>query len=139
MYKEIVDKLIELLSADPALAKPTVIKEYYSGRPANLRRFPAIYVEFEGGPIASMGIGGAAKRKDHDYRVTVAHRLTKEDVAEKFVYDKAEAIEANVKTNKTLDGLVTSAVAIDTRRVDEPLDYSLKQVRVTIKTFKEVT
>lgn len=102
-------------------------------------RFPCVYVEFEGGPISSMGIGGSSKRYDHNYRVTVAHRLTKEDVAEKFVYDKAEAIEANIKANKTLGGLVTSAVVVDTRRVDEPLDYSLKQVRVTIKTFKQVT
>lgn len=88
-----------------------------------------------------MGIGGGKKRYDHDYRVTVVHRLTKEDVAEKFVYDKAEAIEANIKTNKTLGTppLVTSAVVVDTRRVDDPLDYSLKQMRVIIKTFKQVT
>jgi hypothetical protein len=138
MYKQIVQKLIDLLSTDSELAKPTVIRDYYFGRPAKLGRFPCIYVEFEGGPIASMGIGGTAKRKDHNYRVTVAHRLTKEDVAEKFVYDKAEAVEANIKTNKTLGGLVTSAVVVDARRVDEPVDYSLKQVRVTIQTFKEV-
>ena len=139
MYKEIVQKIIDLLSADPALAKPSVIREYYFGRPAKLRRFPCIYVEFEGGPIASMGIGGASKRKDHNYRITVTHRLTKEDVAEKFVLDKAEAIETNVKTNKTLEGAVISAVVVDTHRVDEPLDYSLKQIRVTVKTFKQVT
>lgn len=138
MYKEIVQKIIDLLKVDTNLLQPSVIREYYFGRPTKMR-FPCIYVEFEGGPISSMGIGGATKRYDHNYRVTVAHRLTKENVAEKFVYDKAEAVEANIKTNKTLDGLVTSAVVIDTRRVDEPLDYSLKQVRVTIKTFKQVT
>lgn len=139
MYKEIVQKIIDLLSADQALAKPSVIREYYFGRPAKLQRFPCIYVEFEGGPVSSMGIGGVSKRKDHNYRVTVAHRLTKEDVAEKFVYDKAEAIETNIKTNKTLEDVVTSAVVVDIRRIDELLDYSLKQVRVTIKTFKQVT
>jgi hypothetical protein len=85
-----------------------------------------------------MGLGGGKKRYDHNYRATVVHRLTKEDVAEKFVYDKAEAVEANVKTNKTLGDLVTSAIVVDTRRVDDPIDFSLKQVRVTIKTFKQV-
>jgi len=139
LYKELVQKIIDLLSVDPALLKPSIIKEYHFGRPASFQRFPCIYVEFEGGPIASMGIGGGKKRYDHNYRVTVVHRLAQENVAEKFVYDKAEAVEANIKTNKTLAGLVTSAVVVDTRRVDEPIDYSLKQVRVTIKTFKQVT
>jgi hypothetical protein len=138
MYKEICQKIIDLLSADDNLKKPKQIAEYYFGRPVQMR-FPCIYVEFEGGPIASMGIGGGKKRYDHNYRVTVVHRLTKEDVAEKFVYDKAEAVEANIKTNKTLGGLVTSAVVIDARRVDDPIDFSLKQVQVTIKTFKQVS
>lgn len=140
-YKEITQKIIDLLKADAALLRPTVIREYFFGRPEPWppAQLPCIYVEFEGGPVASMGIGGGKKRYDHNYRVTVVHRLTKEDVAEKFCYDKAEAIEANIKTNKTLAGLVTSAVVIDTTRVDEAIDYSLKQVRVTIKTFKQVT
>lgn len=141
MYKEICQKIIDLLKADAALLRPSIIKEYFFGRPEPWppTQLPCIYVEFEGGPIASMGIGGGKKRYDHNHRVTVVHRLTKEDVAEKFVYDKAEAVEANIKINKTLDGLVTSAVVVDTSRVDDPLDYSLKQVRVTIKTFKQVT
>ena len=140
MYKEIVQKIIDLLKADANLAKPSVIKEYFFGRPEPWppSKLPCIYVEFEGGPIRSMGIGDATKRYDHNYRVTVVHRLTKEDAAEKFVYDKAEAVEANIKTNKTLDDLVTSAAAVETLRIDDPLDYSLKQVRVTIKTLKQV-
>lgn len=140
MYKEITQKIIDLLKADAALLRPTVIKEYFFGRPEPFppTQLPCIYVEFEGGPIASMGIGGGKKRYDHNYRVTVVHRLTKEDVAEKFVYDKAEKVEANIKTNKTLGDLVTSAVVVDTSRIDDPLDYSLKQVRVTIKTFKQI-
>jgi hypothetical protein len=140
LYKEIVQKIIDLLKVDTVLLRPTIIKEYFFGRPTPWppSQLPCIYVDFEGGPIASMGLGGGKKRYDHNYRATVVHRLTKEDVAEKFVYDKAEAVEANVKTNKTLGDLVTSAIVVDTRRVDDPIDFSLKQVRVTIKTFKQV-
>jgi len=140
IYKEITQKIIDLLKADANLVKPTVIKEYFFGMPSPWppTQLPCVYVEFEGGPIASMGIGDSKKRYDHDYRVTVVHRLTKEDLAEKFIYDKAEAVEVNIKINKTLGGLVTSAVVVDTRRVDDPIDYSLKQVRVTIKTLKVI-
>jgi hypothetical protein len=139
LYKEVVSKIIDLLKVDEALAKPTVIKEYFFGRPEPWppTHLPCVYVEFEGGPIATVSVGGM-KRYDHNYRVTVVHRLTKEDVAEKFVYDKAEAVEANIKTNQTLDGLVSSAVVVDTSRVDEVFDFGLKQVRVKIKILKVV-
>jgi hypothetical protein len=137
LYKEIVNKIIDLLKADEALTKPVVIKEYFFGKPEPWppTQLPCIYVEFEGGPIATVSLGGM-KRYDHNYRVTVVHRLTKEDVAEKFVYDKAETVEANIKTNQTLDGLVSSAAVVDTSRVDELFDYSLKQVRIKIKVLK---
>ena len=139
MYKEIVQKIIDLLKVDAALAKPTVIREYFFGRPEPWppTQLPCIYVEFEGGPITTISLG-RQKKYEHNYRVTVVHRLTKEDVAEKFVYDKAEAVETNVKTNFTLGNLVQYAQAIGTSRVDDPLDFSLKQIRVIIKTLKVI-
>jgi hypothetical protein len=137
-YKEIIQKIIDLLSADEALKKPNIIREYYFGRPPQLNRFPCIFVEFEGGPIALMGLGGSSVRKDHNYRVTVCHRLAKQDVAEQFVCDATEAIEANIRTNRTLSGLVTWAKVIRAERIDELTDSDLKQIRITIQTFREV-
>ncbi|NWG09035.1 MAG: hypothetical protein HXX80_01765 [Nitrososphaerales archaeon] len=108
MYKEITQKIIDLLKAHADLICPTKIKEYHFGAPVTFAkvRYPAIYVQFNGRRVS----GKANVNQflyDLVFEIGVADRSVKEDDAEKSVYDKAEAIDSVLRDNPTLDGLVS--------------------------------
>lgn len=106
VYKEIVQKIIDLLKTDADLSEPSKIKKYYFGVPIKPPdRYPAIYVQF-----SDRKSTGKANIKQFLYNLTfeigVADKAVKEDDAEKSVYDKIEKVENVLRGNSTLDGLV---------------------------------
>ena len=103
MYKEIVQKIIDILKSNPDLSS---VKEYHFSSPINFKRYPFIYVQFEGRKYS-----GKANLNNFLYdlifEIGVADRSVKEDEAEKSVYDKVEAIDNSLNNNPSLDGLVS--------------------------------
>jgi hypothetical protein len=103
MYKEIVQKLIDVLKASPDLAN---VKDYYFSSPISFKRFPFIYVQLNGRRFS-----GKANVNQFLYdliiEIGIADKAIKEDEAEKSVYDKIETIDDALNSNPSLDGLVS--------------------------------
>jgi len=132
LYKEITQKIIDLLKADADLSEPSKIKKYYFGVPVKPPdRYPTVYVQFDGRRAT-----GKANIKQFLYELTfevgIADRAVKEDDAEKSVYDKAEKVESVLRANPDLAGLVAdtrSEWEIEVVRAREE-DYAISMARI---------
>ncbi|MCP8316518.1 MAG: hypothetical protein H3Z51_06625 [archaeon] len=105
-YKEIIQKVLDLLKADENLSEPDKIKKYHFGLPIHLDLYPFIYVQWN-----ERRATGKANISQFEYElileIGVADRSIDEDIAEKSVYDKIEYIESELNGNPSLDGLVS--------------------------------
>ena len=102
MYKEITQKILDLLKADQTLNQ--TIKKWYFGFPPTPTQYPFVAVRWVGGPVTVMT--GRKERYQISFEITVVDSSQKEDVAEKSVMDLVEKIDDVLDNNPTLDGLV---------------------------------
>lgn len=105
VYKEIVEKVIELLKADSSLSEPEKVAKYYFGAPIGSTVYPYCYVQFV--RKSATGISEITRfLYGLTFEIGFVDRNVDQDVAERSVYDKLERAEEVLDSNPTLDGLV---------------------------------
>lgn len=114
MYKEISQKIIDVLKADETLA--AAVKTWYFGehdihKPNTC--YPFIDVKWIGGPVEKLKTGATITRRQIDFQIRCVHRHIDEDTAEKFVMDNTEQIETVLDANETLAALVETSTVFD--------------------------
>ena len=102
MYKEIVEKILNLLQADATLSQ--TVKKWYFGFPPNPTQFPYIAVKFRGSRVRVET--SYKERYEMDFEILVVDTSMKEDDAEKSVMSLVETVDNVLDGNPTLDGLV---------------------------------
>ncbi len=135
MYREIVEKIVELLKSDPELVEPSKIRRYYFGYPVKVTVFPFISVRWIGGLVTVK----TTKKRSYEINIEilVVNQSAVEDLAEKSVMDFAEKIDEVLSKNPTLDGLVD-----DSRLVNIETEckisgsYAISGVALTLTAFK---
>lgn len=126
MLKEISDKVIELFKADAGLAEPTAVTKWYFGPRSRPVGYSYGYVKGRGGPVTRLS--NARQEFDAEWDCAVFdHNPADDDLAEKSVMDKTEAMRAVLDANRTLGGLVLDSAVVDWRldvwEVEEGLVY----------------
>ena len=110
MYKEITQKILDILKADATIGE--TVKTYYFGqhdiRKPNTR-YPFIDCKWRGGPIDKTKTGAVITRRKIDFFVRVVHKHVDEETAEKLVMDVSELIETVLDANETIGNLVESS------------------------------
>ena len=123
-YKDIIQKVIDLLEADANLSEPDKIRKYYFGLPTRFDLYPFIYVQWN-----ERKATGKANISQLEYdlilEIGIADKAINEDDAEKSVYDKIEHIENVLNNNPSLDGLVS----------DVKLPRSIEIIRMTDRDY----
>lgn len=102
MYKEITQKILDLLQADPTLSGK--VKRWHFGFPASVTAYPFIAVRWMGGPVEAST--SRKERYEIGFEIAVVDASVKEDEAEKSVMDMVEKVDNVLDGNPTLDGLV---------------------------------
>ncbi|OYT55910.1 MAG: hypothetical protein B6U77_00775 [Candidatus Hecatellales archaeon ex4484_218] len=102
MFKEVTQKILDLLQADATLNQ--TVKKWYFGFPVEAFAYPFIAVRWVGGPVTVMT--GSKERYEINFEIGVVCSSQKEDEAEKQVMDLVEKIDEILDNNPTLDGLV---------------------------------
>lgn len=114
MYKEIAQKILDVLKADATL--DAAVKTWYFGehdiRKPNTR-YPFIDVKWVGGPIKKLKTGATITRRQIDFQIRCIQRHVDEATAEKFVMENTEQIETVLDANETLDGLVETSTVFE--------------------------
>ena len=130
-YKEIIQKVIDLLKADANLSEPDKIKKYYFGIPIRFDLYPFIYVQWNERRATER-----ANISQFEYElileIGIADKAVNEDIAEKSVYDKIEYIESALNSNPSLDGLVSDVKlprSVEIVRMSDR-DYAVAFVRL---------
>jgi len=130
-YKEIIQKVIDLLKADANLSEPDKIKKYYFGIPIRFDLYPFIYVQWNERRATERG-----NISQFEYElileIGIADKAVNEDIAEKSVYDKIEYIENVLNSNPSLDGLVSDVKlprSVEIVRMSDR-DYAVAFVRI---------
>jgi len=130
-YKEIIQKVIDLLKADANLSEPDKIKKYYFGIPIRFDLYPFIYVQWNERRATERG-----NISQFEYElileIGIADKAVNEDIAEKSVYDKIEYIENVLNSNPSLDGLVSDVKlprSVEIVRMSDR-DYAVAFVRL---------
>lgn len=136
MYKELTQKIIDILKADATLAAN--IKTWYFGehdiRKPNTR-YPFIDVKWRGGPVDKTKTGAVITRRQIDFIIRVVHRHVDEDTAEKFVMDNTEQVETVLDGDSTLDGLVDDSRIVEVLSDSIPLGgYAVVGSMTRLKT-----
>lgn len=138
MYEEMTQAILDMLEAASTIGPN--IKRFYFGE-HDLRKpdtlFPFIDCKWLGGPIATTKTGATIKRRQSDFAIRCIHRNVNEDVAEKFVMDMAEKIEAVLDADDTLNGEVESSVILEVLSDSMPEGgYSVVGTRILLTTKK---
>lgn len=145
VYKEITQRIIDILKANANLTEPDKIRKYWFGVPKtpSTPGYPYIYVQFDAKPDIPATV--SKSKQTMRFRVAVFSRDTREDNAEKDVYDKAEAIEAALKGNRDLrnpstglDPLALDSHPIETRAGIPAVegDYAVAGMIVMLEVVK---
>jgi len=135
LYREIVEKVIELLKSDPELSEPTKVKRYYFGFPVRVDVYPFISVRWTGGPITVQTT--KKRRYEINLEIFVADQSTVEDLAEKSVMNLTEKIDEVLSQNPTLDGLVDESYLTNIESESTVKgSYTIVGVRITLTAFK---
>lgn len=136
MYKELTQKIIDILKADATLGAN--IKRWYFGE-HDIRKpntvYPFVDVKWRGGPVKKLKTGAAVTRRQIDFIIRCVHRHVDEDTAEKFVMDNTEQIETILDANETLGGLVETSRVVEVLSDSIPLGgYSVVGSLTRLKT-----
>lgn len=108
MLKEITQKILDMLKADPGLGIPEA--NFFFGPPFTRDRMPFCYAVWAGGPIRVESFDNEVWQ--HEWSVVIVDVAKEDNVAEKSVLDKIERARAILASDRTLGGLVrTSSVA----------------------------
>lgn len=114
MYKEISQKILDVLKADSTINKK--VKHYYFGshdiRKPNTE-YPFIDVKWTGGPVKKLKTGTTTTRREIQFLVRCVHRHVDEEIAEKFVMDLSEQMETVLDANDQLNNLVEGSRVVD--------------------------
>lgn|GEM_PF-2012810 len=115
MRKEIIQKIIDILKADEALATPSKIRKYYFGYPpAHLAHFyPFIAVKLTR-PGTVEAYTSFKEKHNINVEIIVEVQYLKDDVSEKECLDFLDRIEDVMDANPTVDSLVTNGRVVDT-------------------------
>ena len=135
MYKEIVEKIIELLKADSELAEPSKIRRYFFGYPPKPTVYPFISVRWAGGPVSQESAG--KERYEMRFEILIVDQSPSEDQAERSVMDKAERVDDVLEADVTLGGLVDYSRVTDYASESVVAgSYSIVGARVTLTAYK---
>jgi len=132
MYKEVVQKVIDLLKVDAQLLEPSIIKKYYFGEPLQFLDYPAIYVEHESDAISA----GSTNKDEHaiDVGIVVVNRDADPEKADRDALDFAERVRTVLRANPTLAGLVWDSNVVGARFVAGTLEnFALSGVRSILR------
>lgn len=103
MLKEVADKIIELLKADPDLNF-----NWYFLPPIRASSTPYGYVDFIGGPAER--IASTKSLFTFDYHIVIVDRKRSDtDDVDRLVLDRTEKAMEILRNNNTLDGLVVDS------------------------------
>jgi hypothetical protein len=111
LYKEICQKILDLLKADETLSAK--VKGWYFGFPETFQVYPAVAVEWRGGPVEVFTT--VKERCEIRFEIAVFDANVKEDEAEKSVMDLTERVSEVLGGNPTLDGLVDGSRVVEVR------------------------
>ena len=135
MYREIVEKVIEILKSNPDLSEPEKIKRYYFGFPAKIDVYPFISVRWVGCTITIQTV--KRRRYEVNLEIFVADQSTVEDLAEKSVMGLTEKIDEVLSQNPTLDGLVDESYLLGVESESMVMGtYTVAGVRILFRAFK---
>lgn len=138
MYEEITQALIDMLKATTTIGPK--IKRFYFGehdirKPNTL--YPFIDVKWRGGPVQKTKTGTTITRRQIDFIIRCVQQHVNEDVAEKFVMELSEKIEAVLDADDTLGGTVESSEVVEVLSDSVPLGgYSVVGSLIRLKTKK---
>lgn len=105
---------------------------FHYGEPAraNWKKYPFGWVQWIGGQnlVGGMGVKDNA---EHTYAVVLCYLAQTTDIEQTF-YEKAEAVEAIVKNNRTLSSTVDYAHVVRSQRIPFPDNVQVVQFRISI-------
>ena len=131
--KTIRDKLIEILDAAGTLAAVT---GWFKGEPLIGRRtaYPFAWIEWIGGPVAAP-VGAKAEIRDNFY-VAVVDKDTDAEKAEDKIMDWAEAVEAVLDDDPSIESLVATSFVVnrEKQKLFDSNMASIVAVRLTLFT-----
>ena len=138
MYKEIVQKILDLLEADADFK--AAVKEYYFGQRAiddPRVKYPHAFADMDRDDVNPF-VG--KEKHEMYYFVGVVERHPNKDVALKFVQNKAEKIQNILNANPTLNGLVEESYFVPSVIIDwvPTRDYTVVGARLTLYARKVV-
>lgn len=138
MYKEITQKILDLLEADADFK--AAVKEYYFGQRAiddPRVRYPHVFADMDRDDVRPL-VG--KEKHEMFYFIGVTEKHPDKDAALKFVQDKAEKIQSILNANPTLDGLVEESYFVPSVIVDwvPTRGYTVVGARLTLYARKVV-
>lgn len=135
MYKEIVQKIIDLLKVNANLLEPDKIRKYYFGEPIKILDYPIIYAEHENDAISQ----GSTDKDEHliDVGIVVVTRDADPEKADKDALDFADNIRTVLRADPTLQGLVTDSNIVGARFIAGTLEnFAVSGVRSVLRCLK---
>lgn len=138
MYKEITQKILDLLEADTTIKAK--VKTFYFGQ-RDIRkpntRYPFIDCKWRGGPIDKSKMGATITRRQIDFTIRVVHKHFDEATAEKLVMDMTEQIETVLDANDTLATLVEESEVFEAlSEVVTSADFSIVGAFISLRVLR---